>query len=375
MAQAVPVRVRPSAPSIYLGRLNLKHQRLTSSVATLTACLSVTAWAHHSRGNFDLENTVELKGTITEYTWRNPHTFATLAVENDAGDTEEWLLELNSISVLTGTGWDRNTLHVGDEVTVVGNLENNPTSNFFFSNYFVLPDGSRMVSAPRFSRGVPIDRAPAREIDAGARSEDFSGIWRRQGMGGGMGPAPPINLGNQTPARGLPLTASGQTELDAFDVAENPWFRCEAKTLPGAITGTQEIVRDDDQMIFRYEILEIERTIHLGMTEHPADVERSHLGHSIGWFEDETLVVDTALFTPAVWGIGAGVPSSEAKHVVERYSLIDDGNGLQVEYTFEDPVYLTEPVEMASTFFVDPGYPWQDYNCDANASSRHLDVE
>ena len=349
------------------------------STAALGACLCATAGAHHSRGNFDLENTVELQGTILEYSWRNPHAFVTLAVENDSGETEEWLLELNSIAVLTGTGWNRDTLTVGDEVTVVGNLEKNHTSNFFFSNYFVLPDGSSMVSAPNFSRGVAIARPPAREVDASARSTDFTGIWRQQGgmVGGmGMGAAPAINLGNQTPARGLPLTALGQTNLEAFEVRDNPWYRCEAETLPGVFTGTQEIVRDsDDEIVFRYELREGERTVHLGMTEHPPGIAPSHLGHSIGWFEDETLVVDTALFTPADWGIGAGVPSSAEKHVVERYTLTEGGNQMQLEYTFEDPVYLTDSVAMSGTFFVDPGYPWQDYNCDPEASSRHLDVE
>ena len=349
------------------------------STAALGACLCATAGAHHSRGNFDLENTVELQGTILEYSWRNPHTFVTLAVQNGNGETEEWLLELNSIAVLTGTGWNRDTLTVGDKVTVVGNLEKNHTSNFFFSNYFVLPDGSSMVSAPNFSRGVAIARAPDREVDANARSTDFTGIWRQQGgMGGGMGvgAALAINLGNQTPARGLPLTVLGQTNLEAFEVTDNPWYRCEPETLPGVFTGTQEIARDsDDEIVFRYELRGGERTVHLGMTEHPPGIALSHLGHSIGWFDDETLVVDTALFTPAVWGIGAGVPSSAEKHVVERYTLAEGGNRLELEYTFEDPVYLTDPVSMSGAFFVDPGYPWQDYNCDPEASSRHLNVE
>ena len=363
-----------------LRKFKMKCLQSLSIAVTMVTCLCATAWAHHSRGNFDLDNVIELQGTITEYSWRNPHTFVTLAVANDAGEAEEWLLELNSISVLTGTGWDRDTLRVGDEVTVVGNLEHNPTSNFFFSNYFVLPDGSRMVSAPNFSRGVPIARPPAREVDSSARSEDFSGIWRQQrGMGMGMGGnagAAVISLGGQAPARGLPVTARGQTELDAYDVADNPWFQCEARTLPGVITGTQMIAREnDDEIIFHYEILEVERTVHLGMTGHPSGTEPSHLGHSIGWFEDETLVVDTVLFTPAVWGIGSGLRSSADKHVVERYTLIDGGNRMQVEYTFEDPVYLTEPVAMSSTFFTDPGYPWQEYGCDPNASSRHLNVE
>jgi hypothetical protein len=342
----------------------------------LCTTLSAVAWSHHSRGNFNLEETVELSGTVTEYSWRNPHTFATLAVQNDEDVEDEWLLELNSISVLTGTGWNRETLKVGDEVTVVGNLEHNPTSKFFFSNYFVLPDGSRMVSAPNFSRGVPIARPPAREIDVTARSEDFSGIWRRQGgMGMGGGRPPAISLGGQTAARGLSLTAAGQSELANFDVRDNPWFQCVPGTLPDILDGTQQIVREDGALIFRYEILEIERTVHLGLSDHPIGTAPSHLGHSIGRFDGETLVVDTSLFTPATWGIGAGVPSSDQKHVVERYTLTNDGRRLEVETLFEDPVYLTEPMEMATTFFLDAGYPWQNYNCDAQASRRHLDVE
>lgn len=365
------------------------HVSLFAAVGTIG--LFGLADAHHSRGNFDLDDVIELQGTVTEYTWRNPHTFVTLDVENDAGEVEEWLLELNSIAVLTGTGWTRDTIRVGDRVTVFGNPDNDRSKKFFFSNYFVLPDGSRMVSAPNYSRGVPIQRPPERELDTTASSDDFTGIWRREGgMGGGMGmggggtpgvPVPAglgqnVSLGNQTPAMGLPVTARGQSGLDNWDVRDNPWFRCEPRTLPGVISGTQEILRPtEDRIAFRYEILEVERTVHLGLTGHPSDVEPSHLGHSIGWFEDETLVVDTASFSPADWGIGAGVPSSDLKHVVERYTLLDSGRRLQVDYTFEDPVYLTEPVNMSATFFVDPGYPWAEYDCDPHASSRHLDVE
>jgi hypothetical protein len=196
------------------------------------------------------------------------------------------------------------------------------------------------------------------------------------GMGMGMGVEPAVSLGNQTPARGLPLTALGRAKLAAFDTRDNPWFRCEARGLPSVFNGTQEIAWQNEQkIIIRYELLDIQRTVHLDITEHPTQVARSRFGHSIGWFEDETLVIDTALFEPVEWGIGAGVPSSEEKHVVERYSLVHDGSGLQLDLMFEDPIYMTEPVELASTFFLDTGYQWQEYDCDPNASSRHLDVE
>ena len=42
----------------------------------LAATLSASAWAHHSRNNFDLETVLEFQGVITEYSWRNPLAFS-----------------------------------------------------------------------------------------------------------------------------------------------------------------------------------------------------------------------------------------------------------------------------------------------------------
>jgi len=351
----------------------------------LTASLPVSVWAHHSRANFDLDEVLEFHGVIAEYSWRNPHTFATLAVKTDSGETRELLLELNSISVLTRQGWTRETLSVGDEVTVFANPDRNRNKNLYYSNYFVLPDGSLIASAP----GSAPDSAPRLQrqtVDQTARSDDFSGIWRaeggrfgtRGGMGRGAGNPNQnrVSLGGQARAVGLPLTPLGQDELDAWDVRDRPSFRCVSNTPPWIYygVGAHQIIRhSDDKIIFRHEIMDVERTIHLGTTKRAEGIEPSHFGHSIAWFEGETLVVDTALFAKTKWGIGSGVSSSEKKHLVERFTLIDDGRRLQLDFIMEDPVYLTEPVSMSVTFSLNPDYPWQDeYGCDPNASSRHL---
>ena len=348
-------------------------------VVTLTVGLFSSAWSHHSRANFDLDKQIEFQGVITEYSWRNPHTFAKLAVESDTGDARELLLELNSISVLTRQGWTRETLSVGDKVTVFANPDRNSGKNLYYSNYFVLPDGSLIASAP----GSAPDSVPGLQrqaADPTAYSEDFGGIWRaaggRFGAGGGMGmgrrggngegAANPnrsrLSLGGQTQAVGLPLTSLGQAELDAWDVRDRPTFRCVSNTPPWIYSG-----------VGAHEIMDVERTIHLGMAEHGAAIEPSHFGHSIAWFEDETLVVDTALFAPTKWGIGSGVSSSEKKHLLERFTLSDDGRQLQLDYVLEDPDYLTEPLAMSQSFSLSANYTWPDeYGCDPEASSRHL---
>lgn len=355
------------------------------TIVLLTVVMPALALAHHSRSSFDLDTVLEFHGVITEYSWRNPHAFATLAVTDDAGETREVLMELNSVSVLTRQGWTRDTLKVGDEVTVFANPDHNENKNLYYSNYWVLPDG-RMIASGGGNNPAEIPRAPRRQLDQTATSDDMSGMWVVEGgfsrgrRGNQQGDAAPrrnaVSLGGQTQAVGLLLTAKGQAELDAWDVEKNPFFSCISKT-PPAITsplGAHKIIREsDDKIIIRHEIMDVERIIYMDVSEHPADIEPSHLGHAIGWFEDETLVIDTAMFAATTWGIGSGVSSSDQKHVVERYTLNDDGNRIRHEYTIEDPVYLSEPVSLSQTLVLDSTYPWQDeYGCDPEASSRHI---
>ena len=67
------------------------------------------------------------------------------------------------------------------------------------------------------------------------------------------------------------------------------------------------------------------------------------MGHSVGWFEDDTLVVETSNFIADKWGIHTGISSSEEKHLVERFTMLNDGLNLKAEITVTDPVYLSEP--------------------------------
>ncbi len=67
------------------------------------------------------------------------------------------------------------------------------------------------------------------------------------------------------------------------------------------------------------------------------------MGHSVGWFEGDELVVETTNFTARRWGVYVGIDSSDQKQLVERYSLAEDGTVLKVLMTVTDPEYLTAP--------------------------------
>ena len=79
-----------------------------------------TAIAHHSfAAEFDANRAVNLKGVVTKIEWMNPHTYFYLDVAE--GDTVvNWGMEMGSPNGLMRQGWTRNTLKVGDQVSVEG---------------------------------------------------------------------------------------------------------------------------------------------------------------------------------------------------------------------------------------------------------------
>ena len=108
-----------------------RHSTALFAAIVLTLGLPTLTSAHHSRSSFDTSTLLEFSGVITEYSWRNPHTFATVVVEDDSGDRQELLFELNSVSVMSRQGWTRDTIQVGDQVTVFANPDNNHDKNLY----------------------------------------------------------------------------------------------------------------------------------------------------------------------------------------------------------------------------------------------------
>ena len=79
------------------------------------------AFAHHGTNvSYDPSKEVTLTGTVTEFVFTNPHSRMFWDVKGPDGNVVRWGGELHSIALLTRSGWTRNTLHVGDTVTVRG---------------------------------------------------------------------------------------------------------------------------------------------------------------------------------------------------------------------------------------------------------------
>ena len=106
--------------------------------------------------------------------------------------------------------------------------------------------------------------------------------------------------------------------------------------------------------------------------EHPEDGERTNQGHSIGWWEGNTLVVDTTHFKDHPSGNGPGVPSGTQKHVIERYTLSESGKQLVIDIFLEDAEYLTEPFTGVVEWNYRPDLQLFRYNCDPELSRQFL---
>ena len=95
-----------------------------SSRAVLLALVlagGATASAHHGTGiSYDLNAPlVTIKGTVTEFAWRNPHVTIFVDVKDAQGKVVNWAIEHNNVNSLATLGYNRNTLRPGQEVAVV----------------------------------------------------------------------------------------------------------------------------------------------------------------------------------------------------------------------------------------------------------------
>jgi len=96
-------------------------------VGLLLAAVPVVA--HHSfAAEFDAGKPFKLTGVVTKIEWQNPHTFFYLDITDEGTKkVTNWAFEMGSPNGLMRNGWTRNTLKVGDVVTVEGSLARDGT--------------------------------------------------------------------------------------------------------------------------------------------------------------------------------------------------------------------------------------------------------
>lgn len=98
---------------------------------------AATVQAHHSGAMFDPTTTVELKGTIKEFQWKNPHVWIQVIARNGDATTKEWSIEGGGPNSLSRDGWRPSTFKPGDEVTMKVHpmRDGSPAGNFIAAKW------------------------------------------------------------------------------------------------------------------------------------------------------------------------------------------------------------------------------------------------
>ena len=84
----------------------------------VAACLTRAATAHHATAEFDYTKQVTIKGTVKEVQWTNPHSYIQLMADGESGEKVQWSVEIGSPSLNIGMGLRKNSVNVGDVVTM-----------------------------------------------------------------------------------------------------------------------------------------------------------------------------------------------------------------------------------------------------------------
>ena len=111
----------------------MKTRLAVVAAGALFLLASVPAIAHHSfAAEFDASKPVKLTGTVTKIEWMNPHAYFYIDVTDEkSGKVTNWAMEMGSPNGLMRQGWTRNTMKIGEVVTVEGSMakDGSPTGN------------------------------------------------------------------------------------------------------------------------------------------------------------------------------------------------------------------------------------------------------
>jgi hypothetical protein len=100
----------------------MKRNLFLSAATLLALAVAAPLMAHHSfSAEYDSKKPVKLQGIVTKVDWMNPHVYFYMDVTDDSG-TANWGLEMGPPNGLQRSGWNKNTIKIGDEITVDGTL-------------------------------------------------------------------------------------------------------------------------------------------------------------------------------------------------------------------------------------------------------------
>jgi hypothetical protein len=221
-----------------------------------------------------------------------------------------------------------------------------------FSKLFVLAASAAMVFAqPPAGPVKPAAAKPKAAPEAPWTKKtlwgdpDFSGVWQQRFTDKNGRPVVGLDLADFTD---IPYTPESKARYDFNKTAKGQVNDPESACLPAGVPRTTGLPYP-----FRFVQTQnliamlIEGNVHsyrviLMNQEHPKDLNPTWMGHSVGKWDGDTLVIDTIGMNDKTWLDPGGHIHSDKMHIVERFTRLTE-NGLRYEFTIDDPVAYTKP--------------------------------
>jgi len=149
--------------------------------------------------------------------------------------------------------------------------------------------------------------------------------------------------------------------------SEDPILNCLPPGVPRImlIPFPMQVIQIPGEVVMLFEYDHYIRHIYMDRREHPKELDLTWMGDSIGWWEGNTLVVDTAGLNDKTWLDQVGHPHSDALHVVERIRRVDRDT-LQDDVTIDDPKAYEKSWTGRQVFKLRPTWHLLEYVCAAD---------
>ena len=230
---------------------------------------------------------------------------------------------------------------------------------------------------PGVQVGVPEGRGGAPAAPAGRRAGPPAGPAPRNAAGrvvlGGANPAVkgvwlPMGIAEADDAKTVPLQSWARALLENRRKFElEPHTRCKPSGgFREFLTpyGVEFVELPELQRIFIFDIggPHTYRTVYMDGRTHPTNLEPSYYGHSIGWWEGDTLVVDTTGYNESFWIDRRGTPTTDRLRLQERFTRVDERT-MRYDMTADDPGSLTAPWKLTYNLRWEDGTELFEYVC------------
>ena len=220
-----------------------------------------------------------------------------------------------------------------------------------------------------------LPRTPDGKVNLGAPTPraadghpDLSGLWEMYSESDN--PRLLLDIATDLKPGEVPFLPSAQATYQqrmANNSKDHPGAQCLPSGIPekDTVPAPYKIVQTPDLIVILYESRTIYRQIFTDGRPLPSDPNPAWQGYSVGRWDGDTLVVDSAGFNDKTWLDMAGHPASDALHVTERFTRRDLGH-MDLAITINDPKSYSKPWSVAAKVHLLPQDELIEHICEEN---------